>query len=341
MKTRIVLLSLLCLHLSDAFSCTMVYWNTNDQAKVVARTVDLLIADYPKIVVYPRGMARHDGAGINSIKWTSKYGSVAVREFNTDAISEGINEHGLAVQLLYLTGSSYGKNETLPKLSNLLWAQYLLDNYKTVDEALQDKDKFQLVETIAFNQKWPLHLSMQDATGDAAVIEFINGKKTIYHGNQYNIMTNDPAYNIQLENLKRYQSFGGTLSLPGDIDPLSRFVRVATYMKTLPAPKNTREALAGVLSVIRTAMVPFGAIDTSGSNAEDAWPTRWVSVADLTHKTYYFSSTTTPNIIWLHLDDLDFSSGKPVLSIDPDNINLVGNVKIQLQEEKSTNSQNK
>jgi choloylglycine hydrolase len=212
----------------------------------------------------------------------------------------------------------------------LPYAQYMLDNFKTVKEALDAKDQFQLIDTIAANQKWPLHLSMEDAKGDAAVIEYINGKKVIYHGKQYNVMTNEPAYNQQLDNLKRYQGFGGKLPLPGDCDPLSRFVRVAAYLKTLPVPKDRRETIAGVFSVIRTAMVPFGAIDTSGNESEDAWPTLWVSVSDLTNRVYYFSSTTTPNVIWLDLKNLDFTSGKPVLSLDPNDVNLVGDMKRQL-----------
>lgn len=134
--------------------------------------------------------------------------------------------------------------------------------------------------------------------------------------------------------MKRYKAFGGALSLPGDSDPLSRFVRVATYLKTLPTPKNIKDTVAGVLSVIRTAMVPFGAIDTSGNKTEDAWPTRWVSVADLTKKTYYFSSTTTPSVIWLDLKSLDFE-GKTILSLDPNDTRLVGDVKQQLHVDKS------
>ncbi|WP_419421476.1 linear amide C-N hydrolase (plasmid) [Legionella sp. D16C41] len=162
-------------------------------------------------------------------------------------------------------------------------------------------------------------------------MQLINGKKVIYHGPQYTTMTNEPAYNIQLDNLNRYKSFGGKLSLPGDSNPLSPFVRVATYLKTLPKPNNIQDTVAGVLSVIRTAMVPFGAIDTSRNKTEDAWPTRWVSVADLTKKTYYFSSTLIPNIIWLNLNTLDFSQGKPSLAINPSQTNLVGNIQKQLQ----------
>lgn len=328
MNHTFFLSGLLLLNCNIAFSCTTVFWNNNDQAKVVARSVDLFAPDNPKIKVLPRGMERNGQAGSHSLTWKSRYGSVVVSEFNSDAVSDGINEKSLSVHLLYLTGSDYAVDtNTLPTLSNTLWAQYLLDNFKTVDEALRATDTFQLVATEVFHQKWPLHLSMQDATGDAAVIEFIQGKKTVYHGHQYTVMTNEPAYSIQLKNLKRYQSFGGTLPLPGDCDPLSRFVRAATYLKTLPSPKDLRETLAGIFSVIRTAMVPFGAVDTSGNKTEDAWPTRWVSVADLTNKVFYFNSTTTPNIIWLDLNQLEFSEGKPVLSLDPNDLNLLGDVK--------------
>ncbi len=330
MKIKIAL-SFLLFGASIAHSCTTVFWNNNNQAKVVARSVDLFTPDLPHIVVYPRAMKRTGGEEEHSLHWSSKYGSVVVTEFNSSAASDGINEFGLAAHLLYLTGSTYEKREnSIPSLSNTLWAQYILDNFKTVKEALEAIDNFQIIETVLYKQTWPLHLNIQDATGDAAVIEFINGKKIVYHGPQYTVMTNEPAYSIQLQNLKRYSAFGGTLALPGDSDPLSRFVRVATYLKTLPAPKDVREAVAGVLSVIRTAMVPFGAIDTSGNKTEDAWPTRWVSVADLSQKTFYFSSTITPNIIWLDLNKLDFSEGKAVLSLDPNDITLIGDIKNKL-----------
>ncbi|STX55661.1 choloylglycine hydrolase [Legionella beliardensis] len=327
-----ILYSCLLLCVSASYSCTTAFWNNNSEAKVVARSVDLFKPDLPKIIVYPRGTARHGDAGDNSLEWKSKYGNVVVSEFNSTAASDGINEHGLVAHLLYLTGSTYEeRDKTRPAISNTLWAQYILDNYKTVNEVIAATDKFQIIATVVSNQKWPLHLNIQDSSGDAAVIEFINGKKVIYHGPQYTTMTNEPAYNIQLANLKRYKSFGGKLPLPGDSDPLSRFVRVATYLKTLPAPNNIQETVAGVLSVMRTAMVPFGAVDTSGNKTEDAWPTRWVSVADMTNKIYYFSPTTTPNIIWLDLNTLDFAEGKPVLSIDPNQDSLVGDIKKRLQ----------
>ena len=311
----------------QAFSCTNVFANDKGPIKVVARSMDLYISDMPMILTQPQGKSRSGQAGENSLTWTSKYGSLVVTAMKTDSVTDGINEKGLAAHLLYLTGSEYAKSDSnAPKLSNTLWAQYILDNFATVDEALKGTEKLNIVSTEVHGRTWPIHLAIEDASGDSAVVEFIKGEAKIYHGAQYNVMTNEPAYDIQLANLKNYKGFGGDRALPGDSDPLSRFVRAATYLKTLPEAKTEIDAIAGILSVIRSAMVPFGAVDTSGNKTEDAWPTRWVTVADVTNKLYYFNSTSAPNIVWFDLSKINFGKDAPVLSIDPTDIHLEGDI---------------
>ena len=312
---------------SHTYACTTVFMNNKGSTLAVARTMDLYISDQPTIDIEPRGVNRSGLTGKNALTWKSKYGNVIVTAFGTAAASDGLNEKGLAAHLLYLTGSEYpAHDKTKPTISNALWAQYILDNYATVNEALEGMKDLQIIATEVHGKKWPIHLAIEDATGDSAVIEFIQGKMQIHHGSQYNIMTNEPAYPIQLANLKRYQGFGGKLSLPGDADPLSRFVRAATFLKTLPSSSTEVEAIANVLSVIRTAMVPFGAVDTSGNKTEDAWPTRWVSVSNLNNNIFFFNSTTAPNLIWVDLGKLNFTVGSPVLSIDPTDIKLEGDI---------------
>ncbi|RUR11252.1 linear amide C-N hydrolase [Legionella septentrionalis] len=327
-----LIISLAChLFSPQAISCTRVFWNNNEVAKVAARSTDLFTQDSPLIKAYPRGTEHQGEAGRNSLKWKSRYGNVVVTEFHTNAASDGINEKGLSVHLLYLADTKYPETDpSKPQISNVLWSQYLLDNYATVNEALNGMKDLQIVATEVHNKIWPLHLTMEDASGDSAVVEYVNGKMQVYHGPQYQIMTNEPAYDIQLANLKRYRGFGGHLPLPGDPDPLSRFVRVATFLKTLPKPSTDLDVLAGVLSVMRTAMVPFGAVDTSGNKTEDAWATRWITLSDLTHKIYYFSSTTAPNILWIDLNKINFAEGEPVLSIDPSKIELEGDISKKL-----------
>ena len=146
-----------------------------------------------------------------------------------------------------------------PAVSNLQWAQYVLDNYATVAEALDGLKIVQIVSNKAAGREWPLHLAIEDATGDSAVLEYVGGKLVIHHGKQVTVMTNEPTLDEQLANLKRYKLFGGNLPMPGDVDPASRFVRATSYLKTLPKPANTYEAVSQLAGVARNVAVPFGA----------------------------------------------------------------------------------
>jgi penicillin V acylase-like amidase (Ntn superfamily) len=313
-------------------ACSNVFWNTNNQAKVVARSFDLFISDNPKMLVMPRGIPRNGIAGKNSMEWTSRYGSVVINTFDSATISDGMNEAGLSAHLLYLHDTQYEERDAKrPAISNLIWAQYFIDNYKTVAEAVKDAEKFQVVATTLKGRTWPIHLVLEDATGDSATIEYINQKMVIHHGHQFTVTTNEPSYDQQLKNLKRYKLFGGNLSMPGDIDSMSRFVRASSYLKTLPPPDSYLQAIASIFSVIRTTMVPFGAADTSGGISVDTWPTRWITVSDLTNQIYYFSSTTAPNTIWVDLKNLDFSPNAPQLMLDVTSTKLGGDISKNFQ----------
>jgi len=294
--------------------------------------MDLYMSDEPTLVVYPRGIVRSGETTENPLKWKAKYGSVVTTVFHTNGVSDGMNEKGLAAHLLYLHVAEYEKRDvTRPGVTYALWAQYVLDNFDTVDEAVKQLSKYQVVSTKVKGKEWPLHLTIEDNSGDSAIIEFINGKMLVHHGKEFTVMTNEPAYSIQLENLKKYKLFGGNLPMPGDVDSLSRFVRGASYLKTLPKPNDYLDAIAGTLSVIRTTMVPFGAIDTSVGESADTWVTRWVTLADLTNKLYYFNSTSQPNIIWVDFKNINFNEGKPILKLDPSDVSLSGEISKNLK----------
>ncbi len=84
-------------------------------------------------------MKRNGAAGLHSIHWTSKYGSVVVSAFEAATV-DGMNDQGLAANLLYLAESQYPKasaQDKRPTLCVSAWAQYVLDNYATVAEAVK------------------------------------------------------------------------------------------------------------------------------------------------------------------------------------------------------------
>lgn len=316
---------------SPAAACSRIFWNANDQAKVVARTVDLYRSDEAQVTAYPRGLERSGMPGeTDGLKWKAKYGSIAITAFGS-ATSDGMNEKGLSANLLYLDHTQYESRDERPALSNMLWAQWVLDNFATVKEALAGMSKVQIVSTVAADREWPLHLSIADASGDSAIVEFVDGKPVVHHGKQYTVMTNEPTLDEQLANLKKYKLFGGQKAMPGDIDPMSRFVRAASYLKTLPEPADVRGAAAGVYSVARTVAVPFGAEDTSSSVSTDTWPTLWFGIADLTHGVYYFQSTKSPNMYWVDFAKLALDEGSPARAVDAYDPTLDGDVSSQLR----------
>jgi penicillin V acylase-like amidase (Ntn superfamily) len=50
----------------------------------------------------------------------------------------------------------------------------------------------------AHGAKATVHLAMEDASGDSAIVEHIDGKAVVYHGREFRVMTNDPPYEKQL-----------------------------------------------------------------------------------------------------------------------------------------------
>ena len=317
-----------------AHACTRMFWNDNGKAMLVARTMDLEQSDQARFVVYPRGLQRDGllGEKGNSCRWTSKYGSAVVTAFGV-ATTSGMNEKGLSADLLNLEGTRYEpRDESRPGVS-ALWAQYFLDNCTSVKEALAAMKDFQVVPQKIGGRYWPIHLALEDASGDSAVVEFLHGKMTVHHGHEYRVLTNEPPLEEQIENLRSYRIFGGALPIPGGIDPRSRFARSYYYLNSLPKPQDELGAVAELCGVARTVMTPPGAVLIPGSNPGDSWHTRWMSVADLTNKTFYFQSTTSPNPYRVEFEKLNLTPGSPVLTADAYDQALSGEISSQLKPE--------
>lgn len=313
-----------------ASACSRVLFST-PQNHVVARTMDLFMPDHARVVVYPRGIARDGGlADVKTARWTSKYGSVTVNSLGV-ATSDGINEKGLVANLLYLHGTEYETRDNRPGVGNLMLCQYLLDVSATVSEALAELDRIQVVSAAAVGREWPLHISISDATGDSAVIEFVNRARVVHRGKDSAVMTNEPPLDWQLNNLKRYRYFGGSEPLPGDIDPPSRFVRASAFLKTATPPNDSAESLEQAFSIAKTVSVPRGARNTSGGvDSEDTWPTLWTTLADASNKLYFFQSSGSPNMIWIDLGKVDFAKGLPLRYVAGEDISLTGEVSTKL-----------
>ncbi len=316
-------------HHADA--CSRILWNDNDLGVFVARTMDWPESTEPILTVFPRGMKRDAGrigsevvVEGNAATWTSKYGSMITQVYAIGA-SDGFNERGLGVHVLYLRATDFGPRiVSKPGVHAGLWAQYLLDNAATVEEALDLHAEIQVVMVEAHGHKATVHLAIEDAAGDSAIIEYLDGKPVIHHGRQYQIMTNDPTYDEQLALLRKqdYSKPDMNMPLPGNVNAIDRFQRAAYYKAVLPKPENEREAVAGVLAIARNVSVPFGAPYRDFG----VYNTEFRTVINLTSKRYYFELTDQPNVIWADLSKFKLKKGSPVMVLDPHNPKLSGNV---------------
>ncbi|PHM50545.1 linear amide C-N hydrolase [Xenorhabdus sp. KK7.4] len=290
--------------------CTRIVYLGKDEQTITTRTMDWKHEIKTNLWIFPRGMSRDGIAGPNSIKWKSKYGSVIASGFDIST-TDGINEKGLVANLLWLAESKYPQpNDKRPAVSISLWAQYMLDNYATVAEAVESLEKTPFVvmtdKMEGEDRLATLHLSLSDASGDSAIIEYIDGKQVIHHGREYQVMTNSPTYEVQLEMQKYWATIPGTAALPGTNRSPDRFARAQFYINAIPQQTTPNKAVASVFSVIRNVSVPYGLGETP-ENPPEISSTRWRTLVDHKRQLYFFESALTPNIFWTDLKKIDFS----------------------------------
>lgn len=291
-----------------SLACTRAVFLGDNERIITGRSMDWKLDVGTNLWIMPQGLKQNGGAGPNSIEWVSKYGSVIASGYDVSS-TDGVNEKGLVANLLWLVESEYPDLNTDKKLLSIsAWAQYVLDNFATVEEAVEALSK---EEFIVVTDKVPgetrnatLHLSISDATGDSAIIEYVKGKQVIHHSRDYQVMTNSPTFDEQLALNTYWQQIGGTVMLPGTNRAADRFARASFYINAIPKDKDMRTSVASVFSVIRNVSVPFGLNTEEEPNISS---TRWRTVVDHKELLYFFESALTPNTFWVDLKQIDFS----------------------------------
>ena len=283
---------------------------------IVGRNMDYHCDTGTNLWILPRGIDRVDGVG-GALRWTATYGSLIASGYDLMSV-DGLNEAGLAGHILWLTESDYGTYDSAtPALSMAVWLQYFLDNFATVAEAVAwvEATNVQVVPLAdpGTGRVPAVHLALDDSTGDSAIIEYLDGKPTVWHDRDYTVMTNSPTYDEQLELITHVDGLGGGETLPGTTLASDRFARATYYSRRLPTTEDPVAAIAGMFSVIRNTAQPFRVPDPGKPEVSQ---TIWQTVTDLTNRRYVFSSTTKPNMIWVDLDHVDFGEGASARKLD-------------------------
>ncbi len=296
-------------------ACTRILYTGEENLVLTGRSMDFSLDIPANLWVFPRGLERSGEVGEQSLQWTSRYGSLVTSSWDM-ATTDGMNEKGLVANLLWLVASEYPEFDPQGDAQGLTiaaWAQYVLDQYASVAEAvagLREASFVVVTDFIPGTDKFTtVHLSLSDAQGDSAILEYLEGQLVIHHSADYQVMTNDPIYEQQLAISRYWSDVSGLQFLPGSNRAADRFARASYYLTAIPKTDDPQIAIASLFSVVRNVSVPYGISTPEQPHLSN---TRWRVVADQTHLHYYFENVLTPNVFWVDLHAFDLSKGQPV-----------------------------
>lgn len=281
-KTALVLLVLLLL--SNVTSACTVFIIQTAMGPVFGRNLDWF-SDRGILVVNQRNV--HKTALVLSpeqpAEWVSAYGSISFCQFGKEFPFGGMNEKGLVVENL-TAPVQYERPDSRPSVNELQWIQYQLDNYATTKEVIEHLSEIRIR---AVSQG--LHYMVCDSSGHAALIEFVGGRPVVYTGDKlsYPVAAND----LYSTSLHRYKQ-GDECRFATAADKVNRYK---------PKPEASAE------SVIEFS---FNLLDSVAITAE------WSMVYDIPNRMIYFRTSSTPEIKYISLQNINFSCEAAPLMFD-------------------------
>lgn len=253
---------------------------------------------------------------------------MALVQDNYPLYFDGANEKGLGMAGLNFDGPAHyfpeqaGKQNVTP----FELIPYVLGQCATVAEAKELLKDVSLIN-IDFSDKLvlsPLHWLVADKSGAAIVVESTKAGLHVYD-NPVGVLTNNPEFPQQLQNLANYQSISpanpaNTLSaklslpvysrglgshfLPGGMDSESRFVKVAFTKENAPVGKTEDENVVNYFHILHSVEQQKGLDEVAPNTFEY---TIYSDGVDLTTGTFYYTTYTNNqiNAVKMPKDKLD------------------------------------
>jgi hypothetical protein len=227
-------------------------------------------------------------------RWQAQFGSVTFSQFGKGFPIGGMNERGLVVEMLQLDDSGYAPiTGERPFINESQWTQYQLDNFASTAEVL-----VHLAEMTVSKIYIGIHYFVADSFGNAAVVEFLDGKAVVHTGAELPVagLTNSP-YDTLLAFYLAHQSMAvpQPMFLPNS---RQRFTILADELQTFHDGDHM-PTTAAALNILRS--VQMGGL---GGVFE---PSQWNIVYDPIRLKVTFRSKKSPAIKTLAMDQIDFS----------------------------------
>lgn len=293
---------------NDVLACTT-FCLKNKGEVLFGKNYDWMIGD-GMVFVNRRGVSKWSAleSEENIAKWTSKYGSVTFNQYGWESPSGGMNEAGLVIELMWLDDTVYPKADTRPVIDVLEWIQFNLDTAATAAEVIANS------ETVRIASRINLHYLVNDRNGNAATIEFLDGKLVAHTGEKLAV----PALaNDTYERSLNYSKSASAESARSE-SSLDRFTRASIRTKEFSGQSKT-----GIGPVAYAFAI---LADVAQTNT-----TQWSIVYDQKRGKIYFRTRKAQQIKIIDTRAFDYSCSSPLKLFDM-NSDMSGDVNRQFKD---------
>lgn len=232
----------------------------------------------------------------------------AVNGGNYPLYYDAVNEKGLCMAGLNFPNNYFGKNPDNSKINIASFEiiPYILRNCENISQAKHKLERMNITNDF-FSDNMPksnLHWIISDKSGSLTV-EPAKDSLKIYD-NPVNVLTNNPPFDKQMKNLKKYNFLSafedknseiynskeyfctgtGGIGLPGDNTSMSRFVRTVFNSQNAYKPNTDEESLAMFFKIMSKAECIKGCVKSC--QGEDY--TVYISCCNANNGIYYIKT---------------------------------------------------
>ena len=263
--------------------------------------------------------AELENDAVQPARWTSQYGSVTFNQLGCDIPYSGMNEAGLVVTLMSLLETKFPAPDKRPSITMAQWVQYQLDNCRTVKEVISSDVLLRI--SAKSDAVFKSHYFICDASGDSAVIEFLEGRLVYHQGSTMpvKVLTNT-TYAKALECLQKTHCPQGVSNLGRTVD---RFISAAK-MLDVAAIADPKSAVDYAFDILHTVGF-FESEVVDGILIKQLVVTEWSIVYDLKNLRINFRTFENQKNRYVDLSAFDFACRTPVLVLNIQQ-DLSGNV---------------
>ncbi|WP_413112554.1 linear amide C-N hydrolase [Thaumasiovibrio sp. DFM-14] len=274
---------------ADSHACSRISWDT-EKGVFVSRTFDWIESSHAALENFPKGFEYTRSLRADALVEQAKYAVTAITSYGA-LVGEGVNEAGLSGNVLFFNEMDIKDIQSSESLGHAKLMQHLLSQYATVADAINAMENMDMMtdEIPGMPTTMTVHFSLQDTTGDAAIIQWQEKELKIWHGPEHNILTNSPEYQVHLANLAESSQDWGPieeqdsevdLKTNGNLHSQDRFISNSYFYNHLKEPSSVANGLLKLESVIYK--VPHDAPNRPINGQMTGYGTEWMVTQNIT-----------------------------------------------------------